>query len=112
MINLTPCDAKNPRKADANSCMKQNLNNILNGLADGSKTLNIPPLDPVKIPEFFVESNRNGFNFKVKIKNVVAHGGKNLRVTDVRHNLEVSSLTLTFLNKNCFRGKTVRTFLN
>jgi hypothetical protein len=53
------------------------------------KELNLPPFDPLKVPEFDIINNAGEFNFNMKLRNFVVRGGTGLVVNEVKSNIPV-----------------------
>jgi hypothetical protein len=82
------CDANDP-SPELNHCLKQTFQHLTKFLSTGLKELNLPPFDPLKVPEFDIINNAGEFNFNMKLRNFVVRGGTGLVVNEVKSNIPV-----------------------
>lgn len=80
-----PCRRKDE---NFNTCVKSTLQTLLPKFSDGIPELNISALDPFYLDEYLLHYDSGDISGKCLFKNVYTHGLKNVKITDVRSEVD------------------------
>lgn len=88
---IIPCSKKDPK---IDSCFLSALNHMQPYLVKGIPELNLPPLEPLVIPELKMENGQGPVRVRALFSNITAIGPGNYTITKVRINVATYRIDL------------------
>lgn len=79
---MTACDTRLPR-IQFNKCILEQVKILTPHVVKGARSLNLPPLDPFRIPSLFIDRQLDSLKIKANMRNVQVFGGMNYNIQEL-----------------------------
>ncbi|XP_023245261.1 protein takeout-like isoform X2 [Copidosoma floridanum] len=89
---IKPCSRKDP---EISKCIQIAFNHLRPYLVDGHTDLDVPPIEPLVIPELLMENGQGAVRVRAVFSNITAFGPGNYSISKVRSDIKNLRLDIT-----------------